>query len=412
MNEFIFKKSATKVANEGDYIGEFIEATEFCTRRGAECIIIRFKVWDENDVQYKNMEQWFLKNEDNDLLDSFIDALDCEDVTISEINIFMNSAKDEHILSIHVKANAQNYVRTFPMSVISLGKLIELHSQNANGIIFVRDRKLFYGDVPKIIEFKEFNIDLSQKSYKCISTMAFMEQVQIFQKTYPDIRISFDTPYDSNPFLTVTTKFVEKEFIQIIREGKCNPNQPRKEQLFERITKVWDEINQYPMYKVSEKELMNHRLSKIPGVVYKKGSTLFYTTIPNTLNLNTDFERSNGKHACGEHCTMVCRGCPRTRDFTVNSQIRFGKTFARAVNDSWRIEKYPFVLEGIESFNMGTTSEACLIMSCENYKTRYKGNPSAVRPTKDLKLNLANLYWDDFNGDYTEMRNRIKSQTP
>lgn len=330
---------------------------------------------------------------------------------ITEISIFLNSGNNEFFLSIHLKAKAQNYERSFPMTNISLNELVELHSQKATGIVFKRNGQFFYGDVPKMIEIDEFSFDLSKANYTCASTLAYMDQIQIFYRTYSDIRISFNTPDNGNPSLNTTTKFVEKEFIHIIREGRNNPNQPRKEQLYERILKVWDESNEYPMIQVSEEELMGHRLSKVPGVVYKKDSTLFYTAIPDNINLNTDFERSAGKHACGEHCSMVCQGCPRTSDFTVASQRRYGKSFPRAIQDSWRIEKYPFVLEGIESFNMGSTSEACLIMRCNNYRTRYRGNPSGTRPNKDAKLSLAHLYWDDFNGDYSEMRARIKAQT-
>ena len=329
----------------------------------------------------------------------------------AEISIFLNSSNEEFFLSIHVNAKPKKCERFFPMRNISLNELVELHSQNATGLVFRRNGQFFYGEIPKLITIEEFSFDLSKENYNCANTMAYMDQIRIFHRTYPDIRISFNAPSNGIPSLTTTTKFVEKEFIHIIREGRDNSNRPRKEQLYERIVKVWDENNEYPMCEVSEEELMKHRLSKIPGVVYKKDSTLFYATIPDHINLNTDFERSMGKHACGEHCSMVCKGCPRTSDFTVASQRRYGKSFPRAIQDSWRIEKYPFVLEGIESFNMGSTSEACLIMRCKNYKTRYRGNPSGTRPNRDAKLSLAHLYWDDFNGDYNEMRRRIKAQT-
>lgn len=329
----------------------------------------------------------------------------------TEISIFLNSGNKEHFLSILLKVNAQKYERSFEMREISLDELVKLHSQKADGIVYRRNGHLYYGEVPKMIETEFFSFDLSKVSYECSCTVAYMDQIHIFYREYANVSIFFNNSDNNIPCLATLTNFSEKEFIHVIREGKANPNRPRKEIIYERVIKRWDEANEYPMRKVSAEELMKHRLSKLPGIVYKKNSTLFYTSVPSTLNLNTDFERSSGKHACGEHCSMVCRGCPRTSDFTVNSQIRYGKTFPRAVHDSWRIEKYPFVLEGIESFNMGATSEACLIFKCKDYKTRYKGNSSGTRPSKDAKLNLAHLYWDDFNGDYNEMRLRIKSHT-
>ena len=330
---------------------------------------------------------------------------------ITEISIFLNSGNNEHFLSIHVKVNKQKYELSFQMKEIYLDELVKLHSEKATGIVYRRNGHLFYGEVPKIIEIENLSFDLTKVSYESSCSVAYMEQIQIFYREYADIRIFFNNSKDSIPCLATTTMFSNKEFIHIIREGKNNPNRPRKEIIFERVIKRWKEVNEYPMQEVSAEELMKHRLSKKPGVVYKRGGTLFYATVPNTLNLNTDFERAFGKHACGEHCSMVCQGCPRTSDFTVNSQKRYGKTFSRAVHDSWRIEKYPFVLEGIESFNMGSTSEACLIFKCENYKTRSKMNTYGIRPSKDAKLSLAHLYWDDFNGDYNEMRLRIKKHT-
>lgn len=330
---------------------------------------------------------------------------------ITEISIFLNSGNNEHFLSIHLKANTQKHEQSFPMKEISLDELVKLHSQKATGIVYRRNGHLFYGEVPKLIKFGKFSFDLSKVSYESSCTVAYMEQIQIFRREYADIRVFFNNSEDSIPCLATTTMFSIKEFIHIIREGKDNPNRPRKEIIYERLLKHWKEVNEYPMCEVSEEELMQHRLSKIPGVVYKRGDHLFYTRVPNTINLNTDFERSAGRHACGEHCSMVCQGCPRTSDFTVNSQRRYGKAFPKAIQDSWRIEKYPFVLEGIESFNMGSTSEACLVFKCENYKTRSKMNTYGIRPSKDAKLSLAHLYWDDFNGDYNEMRLRIKKHT-
>jgi len=86
MSTYIFKKSSTQVATEGEYIGEFIEATEFCTLKGLEYIIVRFKVWDEGDVQYNDIEQWFPKNKSNNLFDEFIDALGLEEISLDEAN--------------------------------------------------------------------------------------------------------------------------------------------------------------------------------------------------------------------------------------------------------------------------------------------------------------------------------------
>lgn len=196
--------------------------------------------------------------------------------------------------------------------------------------------------------------------------------------------------------LEVITEFIHKEIIETVFGN-------RKEET-ERILSRRSESTIYPMRVVSAQELFNLRVSKAPGIVYKKNGILFYTKIPSTLHING--RDSLGAHLCGKHCSQVCQGCPRTSALTVDFQEKsFEKDFVQAVKDSWRIEKYDFVFSALEAFNMENSNDACLIFNCDNFnvKTPEHGNIT------EKKLRLAGAYWDDFNShSITEMRARIR----
>ena len=168
-------------------------------------------------------------------------------------------------------------------------------------------------------------------------------------------------------------------------------------------------IHSYPFKEVTKKELMELRLGKKPGCVYKKADKLYYTAIPKKLSF-VGKAVGIGTHLCGVNCTMVCKGCPRTGDLTVSHQEKNGKKWEEAVIASWRIEKYPSVLEGFEAFNMAGTSDAFIVMECANYQERKKKTTSSTKPPRKLILDLANFIWPDFDGNLKELRLRISEQ--
>ena len=191
--------------------------------------------------------------------------------------------------------------------------------------------------------------------------------------------------------MEVETEFTEKEIY--------------KERV--RIIRTWKTLDTYNFRMVSREELKELRLNKkIAGLVCKDGNALFYTEIPGSLRLNSsaaDF----GSHMCGKNCSKVCNGCPRTSDLTVSFQERGGKHFFQAVKDSWRLEKYPFIVSGIEAFNMEGSNDACIVFACKNYQIRYKKERKSTS-IADAKLGIAHYIWEDFHGNREEMKERIR----
>ena len=74
----------------------------------------------------------------------------------------------------------------------------------------------------------------------------------------------------------------------------------------------------------------------------------------------------------------------------------------KAVTQSWRIEKYDFIQEGIEGFNMNGDRDSLRVISCKNYQTRNKNNSKIHRIHQKALTNLASLYFDDFDGETRE----------
>lgn len=151
----------------------------------------------------------------------------------------------------------------------------------------------------------------------------------------------------------------------------------------------------YEFKEVTPEELLEARMSEQRGVVYKKYGRLFYAPV----NHNIIFYQNEEFHLCGQNCSRVCKDCPRTRDLTVPYQMKFTFDREKAVTKSWRIEKYDFITEGIEGFNMKNDRDSCLVIFCENYETRNKKPPKSKLAQEKLKANLASIYFEDFDGE-------------
>lgn len=157
-----------------------------------------------------------------------------------------------------------------------------------------------------------------------------------------------------------------------------------------------DSMEEYQFHEVSCKELLQHRLSQKPGIVYKFDNRFFYASVPGTLKINSQ-EKSLGTHLCGKNCSKVCAGCPRTADLTVQYQMREEKCFYEAVMNSWRIEKYDFIVEGIEAFNMECSNEALLVFKCKHYNCRDARMPKPVCDNNVQTLSLSHFIIQNFN---------------
>lgn len=129
----------------------------------------------------------------------------------------------------------------------------------------------------------------------------------------------------------------------------------------------------YPLTEVTKEELFQLRVSGKPGFVLKKDNSYFYTEIPRTLSLVSN--DILGKHKCPDCKNFFSSTdvCPKVKDpsfswFTrrlPSSKEEIPKFIAHAVEESSRIEKFPFITQGYETFNC--PAEAFVVIRCSCY---------------------------------------------
>ncbi len=132
-----------------------------------------------------------------------------------------------------------------------------------------------------------------------------------------------------------------------------------------------ENTTKYDLREVSKEELFELRASKKPGVVIKQMDHLYYTEVPFRFNLR-NMRITHGNHLCG--CCSRCsasrepgKGCLMIMERPIESYTlsNVSRIYLRNLKDSSRIEKYPFIMLGIESFNVHLNS--CVIINCSTY---------------------------------------------
>ena len=134
----------------------------------------------------------------------------------------------------------------------------------------------------------------------------------------------------------------------------------------------------YLLNEVTEEELLSLRKSRKPGFVLKDGDTYLFSEIPKYFSFMSF--RDMGEHLCGSSrygcsrlkaCEDCDGGCAKVRDLVTEAYTAVQmKSFNDAIEASKRIEKYPFITKGYESFN---TSHDCMtVLSCQQFEEDIK----------------------------------------
>lgn len=129
----------------------------------------------------------------------------------------------------------------------------------------------------------------------------------------------------------------------------------------------------FSLREVTLEELFGYRHKNLPSFVLKKDEKLYFTRIPETLNISAP-------SILGSHlCTFPERECYR---FSANSDERQG--CAKVRNFAKCIELYPWITEGYETF--GTSFDSFGVTKCNHYKMI-----SSKRATTSHKLLVKHL---------------------
>lgn len=115
-------------------------------------------------------------------------------------------------------------------------------------------------------------------------------------------------------------------------------------------------------------------------IVYKQGDILSWAKISKKNKVRI----SCASHKCGscEHCCAAPDakgGCAKVRDIPYegrfpNNIMNEQQLFEESLEDCRRIEKYPFVREGVELFNINGGDES-VIYSCDRFEEYHKRAP-------------------------------------
>lgn len=135
----------------------------------------------------------------------------------------------------------------------------------------------------------------------------------------------------------------------------------------------------FEIKEVTAENLEVIRKAKISSFVFKDNDKLYYANIPD----NISFVGSSGlgNHLCGAPCKQLSPASDR--------EGGCAKVRAR----STRIERYPWIKKGYETFN--TRHDCFVVIECDHYKTTPPQKRLPLAKVNELKLGLAQFVWDD-----------------
>lgn len=128
--------------------------------------------------------------------------------------------------------------------------------------------------------------------------------------------------------------------------------------------------------KTNEHEIIRQRFRSKPGIVMKRDNELYLADLPKGFRLNF-FKHLLNVHKC-RNCEHLSAkpdrygGCAKVRDRTVKymygeeAQKRRKTQILREITWSQRIEKYAFIKEGMETFNVPTLET--FVVECANFE--------------------------------------------
>lgn len=118
-----------------------------------------------------------------------------------------------------------------------------------------------------------------------------------------------------------------------------------------------------PLKQVTENEILHLRASENPGFVYKLKNNLFYTEIDNSFKFVSTC-LGNFYHLCN-NCQKLGKGCIKVSELSKERLKNDGTKPIKALVFSKRIEKYSFIEEGFEAFNI--SQETLFVIKCDDY---------------------------------------------
>lgn len=144
-------------------------------------------------------------------------------------------------------------------------------------------------------------------------------------------------------------------------------------------------VTDYPLIPVNSLSGLEHRQSGKPGLVLKTDNkSVLFKELPFSKSIHL----KTGKHLCFEcqHCSAASDaegGCSKIRDFfpRPNTPSREKWEFSNC-----RLEKYPFITEGYEAFNV--YREFLIVCKCDKFEPTHYHQPLTKKEMEDYKNTL------------------------
>lgn len=151
-----------------------------------------------------------------------------------------------------------------------------------------------------------------------------------------------------------------------------------------------NEETSYQLHEVDKKEIFNRRMKNVPTFVLKVGEKLYVSDAP---LYRLSIKMSGECHQCFSciHARATDEqlgGCNKVRDCDSLVYLSEGHTPKSAIRYAKRVEKYPFIQYGYETFGVGYNDIFC-VEACQNYKPfarKLSGRPSLKNLVKREKL--------------------------
>lgn len=155
------------------------------------------------------------------------------------------------------------------------------------------------------------------------------------------------------------SKLIGNDLLRVVRNGKKS---------------------EFLLHSLSDEEVFRFRKSKCPSFVVKVHDDLFFTNIPKNMSISL-----SGHHLCMncQRCRAVSEeegGCSKVRD--IFPDIR-PERYLEGLAERKRIEKYPFIEYGYESFC--TKNETFVVLQCKNFEPFSSSRIKAKKDKKELQ---------------------------
>lgn len=152
------------------------------------------------------------------------------------------------------------------------------------------------------------------------------------------------------------------------------------------IQKTNSLVKTFPLRLVSQDELLNLRVSKIPGFVLKLDNRLYFAEIEYSTVISC-IENLPCKHLCAICTNCLPNKCIKIQDGPVSFNLKYiSSDYRNAVAKASRIDKYSFIHDGFETFN--TVNDSFLIFDCGKYEIYKNLTKNHLNTNKKLSTYL------------------------